>query len=135
MEADDSEPVPTCPACNKPYAEHPGVQALCAENERLNLIVRAHTHREHGCLCGDCVDTEYDVAKVVDELRAELAAAKAREAKVREDVAELRAWLELVYSTLRGIGSYTPEPQLTAANQIDYVLSKLDELETFKEGT
>lgn len=52
--------------------------ALRAENARLREIVRVHTHRESGCICERCVESEYDVSRVVDELRAENDALRSR---------------------------------------------------------
>lgn len=37
---------------------------------KLELIVRARTHRTLGCLCERCAEGEYDTARVVEDLRA-----------------------------------------------------------------
>jgi len=61
----------------------PGVKP---ENEQLRAIVRVRTHREHGCICERCVESEYDVARVVAALRAELDANGRDSCKLAGDV-------------------------------------------------
>ena len=142
---------PTCPACNKPYAKHPGVHALCAENERLKAEIEELNAQivDYNILCGfPSLDVLYRTGEgrlTPEELRSQaivyqegtiqilndqLAAAKARESKVREDVKALRDKLEPCVEESRVMGEYSE------ANAIEWVIHCMNELETFRgEGT
>lgn len=95
-----------------------------AEIERLKTIVRVRTHREHGCICEKCVESEHDVARVVAALRAELDAVRARLAAAKEVI-------DLSWSTLHYYGHNPGEQHVNASPSRRYVNEAMNKARAF----
>lgn len=98
--------------------------ALRAENDRLREIIRVRTHREYGCICERCVESEYDVARVVDALRAELDTVRARLAAAKEVI-------DLSWNTLHYYGHNPGEQHVNASPSRRYVNEAMNKARAF----